>query len=273
MNDLLCTHVLLADLMHADPLLCLAHAVVWLDPLWSSSDEFEDDNSLRHALHVTRTAFPEIYAGAVERLKLGANERELDRYLCAEITKRGIPLEDMDALGYGIPLYAHGIDLANPEVVAMRPDLLPLVEAFGIDPEAAYTVGVPDIVYIAGRMVADSLVQQDDPLWRQVGWALAWVFSCSGNTLVDFDDEALAEIQPLTWESEDVAFAMELIEEANGILLDADAGLKLLETQPRALQGLTDNVKYIYQKLTKKKGKQREPHIRLEWTPLDLGTD
>ncbi len=268
------TYALLAGLLRDDPQLCLANAVVWLDPLWASADGFEygEGDPVSTALHVTRQAFPEIYASAIERLRGGASERELDRYLCTEITKHGIPLDDIEALGYGIPLYAHGLDLSNPELYAMRPDLSPVLSLFGIQPEAeTYTGDVPDVVYTAGRIAADSLVQQDDPAWKQVGWALAWLFSCSGNTLVDFDDESLAEIQPLMWEADDVAFAIELIDEANGILLDAEAGLQLLNTHPHAAQTLAVNVKQIYHKLGQMKGKKREPHLRLEWSTLDVG--
>lgn len=276
MSELPDVYALLTNLLLDDPLLCLANAVVWLDPLWASADgfEYEEGDSIGNALHITRGAFPDIYAGAIELLRAGANERELDRYICGEITKRGIPLDDIDALGYGIPLYAHGIELSNPEVYAMRPDLLPVVDAFGIHPQTdIYSVDIPDIAYTAARLAADSLVKQDDPQWKQLGWSLAWLFSCSGNTLIDFDDEALAEIQPLMWEADDIALAVELIEEANGIMLDAEGGLKLLDTHPIAAQTLTENVKFIYRKLAQMKGKKHEPHIRLEWTPFDLGTD
>ena len=160
--------------------------------------------------------------------------------------------------------------MSDPDLYAARPDLLPLVDLFGIRPEPGhYNVEVPECAYAAGRIIADSLVKQSDERLQQVGWALAWLFSCSGNTLIDFDDESLAEIPPLSWDADDLAFAIELIEETEGMLRDVTAGLKLLEEQPHLLEALSDHVKRIYKVLEKQKGKKDEPRIRLEW-PLAL---
>jgi hypothetical protein len=116
-------------------------------------------------------------------------------------------------------------------------------------------------------------VQQDDEQLTQVGWAMAWLFSCSGNTLIDFDDESLAEIPPLTWDQDDLAFAIELIEETSGMLSDVNAGLKLLEEQPHLLEALADHVKHLYRILAKQKGNKNEPRVRLEWPSVIAGSD
>src|SRR5690606_6473984 len=151
---------------------------------------------------------------------------------------------------------------------------LPLVELFGIRPEPGhYNVEVPDCAYTAGRIIADSLVQQDDERLKQVGWALAWLFSCSGNTLIDFDDESMAEIPPLSWDENDLAFAIELIEEANGIIADVNAGLTLLEANPSLFAALEANIQRTYKTIAKQKGKQDEPRIRLEWAVALTGGD
>jgi hypothetical protein len=126
-------------------------------------------------------------------------------------------------------------------------------------------VEVPNCAYTAGRIIADSLVQQDDEALKQVGWALAWLFSCSGNTLIDFDDESMAEIPPLSWDENDLAFAIELIEEANGIMGDVSAGLTLLEANPILFAALEANIQRIY-----KANRQRPP--RLLWTPIGEAT-
>ena len=273
MNDLLDTFGLLAAAMLDDPLLALANAVAWLDPLWETSEDddvYEQGDCVGLALCITRSAFPVIYAGAIERIRSGATYSELDNLICGEISKRGIPLDNLEFLGYGIPLTACGIELSDPDLYAARPDLLPLVDLFGIRPEPGhYNVEVPECAYAAGHIIADSLVKQSDERLQQVGWALAWLFSCSGNTLIDFDDESLAEIPPLSWDADDLAFAIELIEETEGMLRDVTAGLKLLEEQPHLLEALSDHVKRIYKVLEKQKGKKDEPRIRLEW-PLAL---
>jgi hypothetical protein len=276
MNELLDTFGLLAAALLDDPLLALANAVCWLDPLWEFADDdvYEEDDGVGLALCITRGAFPDIYAGAVERIRSGASEKELDTFICGEISAKGIPLDNLEFLGYGIPLTACGIELSDPDLYAARPDLLPLVELFGIRPEPGhYNVEVPDCAYTAGRIIADSLVKQADERLQQVGWALAWLFSCSGNSLVDFDDESLAEIPPLTWDADDLAFAIELIEEADGIVQDVNAGLERLESSPDLLAALSAHVKHIYKAISRQKGKKDEPRIRLEWPPLDAGGD
>jgi len=274
MNDLLDTFGLLAAAMLEDPLLALANAVAWLDPLWETSDDdvYDEGDGVGMALCITRSAFPDIYAGAVERIRSGATEKELDSFICGEIGKRGLPLDNLEFLGYGIPLTACGIELSDPDLYAARSDLLPLVDLFGIRPEPGhYNVEVPDCAYTAGRIIADSLVKHEDERLKQVGWALAWLFSCSGNTLIDFDDESLAEIPPLTWDENDLAFAIELIEEANGIMGDVSAGLTLLEANPILFAALEASIQRTYKALAKMKGKQDEPRIRLEWPSLESG--
>ncbi len=276
MNALLDTFGLLAAAMLDDPLLTLANAVAWLDPLWEMSDDdvYDEGDGVGLALCITRSAFPDIYARAVERIRSGAAEKELDSFICGAISKRGIPLDNLEFLGYGIPLTACGIELSDPDLYAARADLLPLVELFGIRPEPGhYNVEVPDCAYTAGRIIADSLVQQDDEQLKQVGWAIAWLFSCSGNTLIDFDDESMAEIPPLSWDENDLAFAIELIEEANGIMSDVTAGLTLLEATPVLYAALEANIQRTYKTLAKMKGKTDEPRIRLEWPPLESGGD
>jgi hypothetical protein len=276
MNELLDTFGLLAAAMLEDPLLALANAVAWLDPLWETSDDdvYDEGDGVGMALCITRSAFPDIYAGAVERIRSGASEKELDSFICGAIGQRGIPLDNLEFLGYGIPLTACGIELSDPDLYAARPDLLSLVNLFGIRPEPGhYNVEVPDCAYTAGRIIADSLVQQDDERLKQVGWALAWLFSCSGNTLIDFDDESLAEIPPLSWDENDLAFAIELVEEANGIMGDVTAGLTLLEATPDLFTALEANIQCTYKVLAKTKGKHDEPRIRLEWPPLITGGD
>ena len=276
MNDLLDTFGLLATAMLDDPLLALANAVAWLDPLWETSDDdlYDEGDGVGMALCITRSAFPDIYAGAVERIRSGASEKELDSFICGAISQRGISLDNMEFLGYGIPLTACGIELSDPDLYAARADLLPLVDLFGIHPEPGhYNMEVPDCAYTAGRIIADSLVQQTDERLQQVGWALAWLFSCSGNTLIDFDDESMAEIPPLSWDENDLAFAIELIEEADSIMADVTAGLTLLEANPVLFAALKANIQRTYKTIAKQKGKQDEPRIRLEWPPLESGGD
>lgn len=277
MNAISATYQQLAVALTADPLLLLASAVATFDPFWAAFDEPDIDyetDPLTIALQVTRGAFPDIYAQAVERLRAGASYQEMDRLLCKAISAKGIPLDDLETIGWGIPLNAVGVDLEDPEFYAVHTDLLPILAPFGIDlPEGeTYSIDIPDCVYPAGRAIAASLHEQPDPTLRQLGWLFSWLFSCSEDSLVDQTDDSLAEIPPLSWSPDDIAFAIELIEEADGIMRDVQAGVEILKSTPWLQAALERNVAHLYREL-KKKGKLDERTIRLEWTRPDDGAD
>lgn len=253
--------------VRADPLLSLAYAVAWLDPLWRANlnDFYDDGDSVHLALCILRGAFPDIYAEAVERLRIGTTGAALDHFISSAITARGIPLESISMLDYGIPLPAYGISLDEPDENLKSPALALVLRLFGItlDRESSHVI-VPDGVYTVAQALSDSLIQQTDERLQQVGWGLAWVFSCSGNTLVDND--SLWELEPLSWEAEDVAFAIELIQEAERIMQAVDEGLHTLNTQPRLQQALSNNLQSLYRTIqTHKKGLPDGHHLRLEW--------
>jgi len=261
----------------ADPLLLLASAVAAFDPFWADFDEADidyDTDPLTIALQVTRGAFPDIYAEAVERLRADAPYAEMDRLLCKAISAKGIPLDDLDTIGWGVPMTAVGVDLEDPEFYAVHTDLLPVLALFGIDlPEGeTYSVELPECLHKVGCAIATNLHEQTDLALRQVGWLFGWLFSCTGNSLVDYSDEALAEIPPLSWSADDIAFAVELIEEADGIMRDVLMGLDFLKTTPNLMAVLERNVAHLYREL-KKKGKLDERTIRLEWTGAVGGAD
>lgn len=277
MNPLTSMFDQLAESLTADPLLLLASTVAAFDPFWNAFDAENidyDTDPLHIALQVTRGAFPDIYAEAVERLRAGAAYQEMDRLLCKAISAKGIPLDDLDVIGWGVPLNAIGVDLEDPEFYAVHTDLLPIIAPFGIDtPEGEmYSVDVPECVYPTGRAVAASLLEQSDPALRQVGWAFGWLFSCTGNSLIDYTDEALSEIPPLSWSAEDVAFAVELIEEADGILRDVQAGIDHLKQASDLRAALERNIASLYREL-KQKGKLNERNLGLCWTSPLGGAD
>ena len=277
MNPLMNMYEQLAVALTAEPLLCLATAVAAFDPFWRA---FGDDNidyecdPLDIALQVTRNAFPDIYAEAVERLRAGAAYQEMNRLLCRAVSAKGIPLDDLEMIGWGVPLTAAGIDLEDPEFYEVHNDLLPILRPFGIECPVGetYHIDVPNGVFAVGCAIASSLHEQPDSALRQAGWAFGWLFGCTGNSLVDYTDEALGEISPLSWSKDDIAFAIELIEEADSILRDVQAGLELLQAWPELMAALARNVTIHYREL-KKKGKLAEHTLRLEWSNSGDGAD
>ncbi len=271
MNAINATYQHLAVALTGDPLLLLASAVATFDPFWCEFEEHEIDyetDPLYIALQVTRSAFPDIYAEAVERLRAGALYRELDRLLCKAISAKGIPLDDLETIGWGIPLNAVGVDLEDPDFYAVHADLLPILAPFGIDiPESeSYSVDIPDCVYPAGRAIAASLHEQNDPALRQVGWLFGWLFSCTGNSLADETNEMLAQYPPLSWSPDDIAFAIELIEEAEAIMRDVYAGLKWINQNSGVLEILTYNAQFIYKLASRQRNNVNETKVRLDWS-------
>jgi hypothetical protein len=274
MNDLLQTYTLLSAGLRADPLLCLASTVTWLDPLWQDDEDdwdvqYDEEGTLTIALRIIRKAFPDLYAQAVEAVRRGASYAELDRMICGAIADRGIPLDDLEFIGFGIPMPAYGVMLDDPEFYTAHPDTIPVLACFGISPEPnPYHIDVPDCVYTAGRIIADDLQKHCDKRYQQVSWLMQWLFSCSGNSSIDFDYEAMCEFQPLSWDQEEVAFAITIIEEAEGIMADALEGLAFLNSQPDLLQALQHNVQRIYKAIDRQKGRRIEPEIRLKWPQI-----
>ncbi|MBK8139506.1 MAG: hypothetical protein IPK52_27465 [Chloroflexi bacterium] len=275
MNILTETCRQLSEALTRDLLLLLASAVATFDPYWNSIDEEEDydDDPLNIALRVTRGAFPDVYAAAVDRLRTGALSTELDRLICGAITAKGIPLDDLYSMTWGIPLPAFGADLTAPEFYETHPDVLPLLSLFDIGlPDDEYSgVDVPAQAYDLGRVLASSLHEQGDPALKQVGWLIGWLFSCTGNSLVDCTDEVLADLEPLSWSKDDVEFAIEMVAEADGIMADAMAGLAWLARSLEFLTAIKQNVACIRQ--THKKGKRNGSRVELEWPGLDGGVD
>lgn len=229
-------------------------------------EAYDQDGTVTMALHVTRKVFPDIYVQAVEAIRRGASYAELDQLICAGITECGIPVDNLEWIGYGVPLPAYGVELDDPEFYTTHPDTLPVLACFGISPEPnPFRFGVPDCVYTAARIIADDLQEHTDERYQQIGWLLQWLFSCSGNSSIDFDYETLCECPPLSWGEDEVAFAIAIIQEAEDILSDAMAGLVFLNEHPTLLTTLQHNIQRIYKTLHKRKGTSENLKIRLRW--------
>lgn len=280
MTNLLQAQHLLVLGMNADPLLCLANAVAWLDPFWdefADEDDYgEDGDTLSLALRVVRDSFPDIYVQVIERLRSGSSWDEIERLVCGEIEKLGIPLENLEFMPYGIPMRAYGVTLEDPEFYQSHADVVPVVQAFGIDPTAhPYQVDVANCAHIAGQSIAASLEDHPDEGYRNLSWLMQWLFACSGNSTIDFDYETMCEFQPLSWERENIDFAAAIIHEADEIIGHALSGLKFLQTHPDVLTALHDNVRRIYKAIGKRPKEKRHdnPRVRCVWPSVGSGVD
>ncbi|MDK3160532.1 hypothetical protein QPK87_28830 [Kamptonema cortianum] len=280
MSSLLEAQQLLIAGMSADPVLCLANTVAWLDPFWevfADADDYgEDGDTLSLALRVVRDSFPDIYVQVIEQLRSGSSWDEIERLVCSEIEKLGIPLDNLEFMPYGIPMPAYGVTLEDPEFYQSHEDVVPVVQVFGIDPTAhPYQVEVPECAHTAGQHIAASLEDHPDEGYRNLSWLMQWLFSCSGNSTIDFDYEAMCEFQPLSWERENIDFAAAIIHEADEIIGHALGGLKFLQTHHGVLTALRDNVQRIYKAISKlsKEKRHDNPRIRCVWPSIGSGID
>ncbi len=280
MTEILYVQALLATGINTDPVLCLANAVAWLDPFW---DEFTDeendyagDGGLGLALRVIRNSFPMIYVQVIEQLRDGSSWDDIDRFVCHEIEKLGIPLENLEWMGYGIPLPSYGVQLEEPDFYQSHADLIPVLASFGIDPTTDDdTVDVPECVHRVGQFIAEDLEQHPDEGYRQLSWLMQWLFSCSGNSVIDLDYDSMCEYQPLSWGKDDLEFAIAIIQEADEIMPEALKGLTFLQSTPEVLTALGENVRRIDKALRKqpKENRHDKPRVRCVWPSLGAGTD
>ncbi len=262
----------LAAAVDADPVLRLAHAAAWLDPLRGVLDD-EDieavaygedpDAAVTMALFVTRRNFPEVYIDTLDALRTGQSYNAIDTLVCTAFNQKGIPLDSLEWLGWGIPLPAYGVELDDPDFWTAHADAAPVLACFGISPEPnPYRIEVPDITYRAAQIIENDLREQPDPTWKQVAELIGWIFGLCNNTVVSASPEILAEYQPLSWDPDDVEFAIEMIAEADDIMADALTVLKALNEHPTALQTLQTNVQKLYQQ----KGLNPNDRPQLTWT-------
>lgn len=274
MNDLLQTYTFLNQAMQSDSLLCLAQAVCWLDPLWRGYDEdfyHDPDGILSAALVITRQLFPDLYVDAIDKLRQGATYTTVDQLICEGISNTGIPLDNLEYLPYGIPLPAYGVELNDADFYTSHPEVIPILACFGISPEAnPYHMMIPDCVYTAAEIIATDLAKRPEEQYQQVAWVLLWLTSATNNSICDWDAELMMEVEPLAWETNDLAFARVMIEEADEIMGDVLTGLYWLTSEPAVMQAMQDNIHRIY-KAIQKKGKNNDaPNIRLKWVDLAI---
>ena len=220
----------LAVQVRHDPVLALANVVVWLDPAWDADQNVFEDDSDEQAWWIVRQNFPSLYAEVIQLLRNGATRADIERRICTTLTQMGIEINELEEMAYGIPLTAVGVNISTLETYDTHPDLKAIVELFGIQPdENVFGVVISDSVFQTGRRMVETLSHHAACEWRQVGMALAWVFSCSGNSLIDYDMDELYEMESLEWTQTDIAFAIEMIAEADRMMAEVVAGLVLLE--------------------------------------------
>jgi hypothetical protein len=266
MNDLLQTHLFLADALSQDSLNALAVLTVLLDPLWigiadpdeldpSYRDYEEGDDPKYLALLILRRCFPEVYVEAVAHLHKGISASDMETFLCEAFTKAGIPIDDgsLEILWWGIPLPSYGHNLDEADFHSSFPDALSVLALFGIVLDEEGEIQMPNMqtacdLAICLRQSLEAHIGEHEKL-RQIFFAIGWLWGISGNSCVDMDSEAMMEIQPLDWVDQDIEFARHMIQEAHEIMDDALAGIEYLNANAPAsviLQAHLDTLENAY---------------------------
>lgn len=235
------------SLIH-DPQTLLALTVAWIDPLSILKDQaiLEEEeladyyyagDRVGESIYVTRTCFPDIYASAINKLRKGASSRQVLNFIDTEIEQQtGLLVSEYDeghAYAYGIPLPWYGFDMDDSEFHDDREEEWHLASLFGIsletDPKNNYLKdlkGSDNIWSVAYTLKCSLWDYRHSPLHETLMNAIAYVFSCSGNSSVDCSYNVGCEFHPLQWTPDDVAFATFISQEAGEMIQSAVIGLR-----------------------------------------------
>jgi len=248
MNALLALRQELLRQLSAHPQTQLALLCALLDPFPGCPDN-ADDEPLLYLIAQLRDYVPQIYAEAVT-LWYEQNLAQLEKALCAHLQKLGLPIEQSEDALYGVPMPAWGIPWECEDWSEGHSDLLEIMALFGINPLEDEL----DEAQMLAQLVFLTLEGHENPQIQQIGCAVGFLFSTTGNSSVDFSRENLSELVPLEWS--DLAFALEIIEEAQTIMAKAQAGLQALQNQ--TVQEWLSHVITITERALREKGSYRE---------------
>ena len=295
MNELKSLPAFLGKALLGDPALRLATLTAWLDPAHFYPEEYVEDYpyyadrfhdedgqaALMYALGIARRCFPEVYAVTVQRIRRGDTRRQVTQFYCAALNTRypHVELWDIEDMLYGVPCQWAGLEPLSPEFVTDHPELVALLADFGIAPqehtsslsqEAIYTC-VDDTDFEMAACCASplihSMVALDGQPWADIAFLLMWLFSASGNSLVDHSPDSYwdAGFEPLEWEPDTLQLVDEAHRQAAIVLGAARRGLDILQKDVTMRNALRRNVKRV------KGALEREDHdvkpIRLNWPP------
>lgn len=263
MNILQQTLGALSGAITADPFLALARAACVFDPMWCEGRTLDEcENTIDGALIVARQIFPEMYIEAILMIHAGATYAQLEWFFCRAFTEKGIPTDDLEYIGHGfIPIFSSGLTLVDSELEEYYPDEYAVLRAFAEPDEDE--IEFVEHHGLAAHLLVTSLADHPSEDWQNVSWMLQWMFSLSGNTIVDYDTEAVYEsVQPMDWTQENYEFAVEMMKEANEILDMAKRGVRFLRSNPDAYKLFCKNTRRALK--AAKKGKKRAV-LPLRW--------
>ena len=131
----------------------------------------------------------------MQQLHSGASAEQVVDAIVAAISAAGIPVDDPEQLWYGIPIPAYGTRLSDPDWLQSQPDLLPVLALFGVGlSEDGLSVEAEEDAQDIGLALVSSLsTHEDDPALQDLAAGLTWLWGLSGNSAVDWDEDAMFE--------------------------------------------------------------------------------
>jgi hypothetical protein len=162
---------------------------------------------------------------------------------------------------FGPPLQACGLDWDDMSVL-QDPQLQVVEDIFAalglaIAPETSEIHHACQVVEVAVMSL------ETHPELKPLAHALEWVFSMSGNSLVDCTQTILDEMiyDQWDWSPEHLTFLAELHAEAEMILASAQEGLTLLAETPQLLEQLMQNLQQLMRHLPRRKQHVERHHL------------
>jgi hypothetical protein len=175
---------------------------------------------------------------------------------------------------YGVPLDFCGLEQTGPEFASQHPDLAAVLDQyFDVRPVAEpgswrsepYEV-IPEAGFETARAVARpvirSLVAQDCQPYADLTLMLLYLFSITGNSLLDAtaDDYWEGGYEPLYWEQDHLKIAEEASREARIVLDATERALAVLDDRPDVAEALAKCVAASRAAL-----ERSETHVSLDW--------
>ena len=262
--------------MAGSPTLTLLQAVAWFDPtsLHDPTGEayidfdYDAEEELTAGLYVCRACFPDLYAGANALLMQGWPERDVERFICEGINAQLVtPIESLEALRYGPPLECYGVDptllaeVDDPEHLLYRSRAV--YALFGLAIETDEMDGEWSTAQLVADILHHSLKAQSASDYHNLNALLSWMFSASGNSLVDWSQEAMWEsgAEYPDWSPEDIAFVNDMTREAQAIMSSAESGMALIENNSSLRKVLQRNIRTIYKQIERKEKKHARTYL------------
>ncbi|MBN1121799.1 MAG: hypothetical protein JXJ17_12025 [Anaerolineae bacterium] len=278
-----------AFLMHAmqnDVRISLANTAAWLDPLrllepglieeayFDGAYEEDPDALAMYALSVARRCFPSVYCELVEGLRAGWDFRQIESAFCAGL-RRAYPHLELEALYdmvYGVPLPFVGLDVTSPEFLDDHPDYAALLaDTFDLhpvstpatrwrNPYAVINENNFDAQQPIARHVIKSLIAQDCQPCADLAFLLMFLFSCTGNSLLDFSANAYWEVgfEPLDWEPDALSMTDEACREMTIVLYAVGRSMQRLAEDDALSSALKTNIAAL-------KAAERIENVALNW--------